>query len=98
MSKIKYLVAGVDNEELGKLIGNLVFGETQSDAEVIVSQQPVPRVFNLLPSGAAKEVSFAEFLTVTIQAERKKIADRSSGEGLIKNIVELKGKARPEIA
>ena len=88
MAKIKYLVTGIDNVVLGNVIGNLAIGELPGEADVLVLNEQTPKAYSIGVSGAAKEISFAEFLTATVATERKRQSQRSSGEKLIQEIVE----------
>jgi hypothetical protein len=88
MAKIKFLVTGIDNMVLGNLIGTLSIGELEGQAEVLVLAEPTPKTYTIGPNGGAKEISFSEFLTSAIGVERKKIIERSTGEKLIREVVE----------
>lgn len=87
MSKIKYLVTGIDNETMGSIIGTLAANELPGEADIVVVPNETPRAYAVNPAGAVREIPFSEFLGAAVMVERKKISERSSGENLIKEIV-----------
>jgi hypothetical protein len=92
MSKLKYLVVGMNNQELGQLINNLIGGEVEGPAEVLVCNGN-PQSFTLDPAtGAVKTLPFDKFLSDVVRHERRKLSLAGPGEALIKDIV----KARAE--
>lgn len=97
MSKIKYLVTGIDNQVLGSLIGTLAQGELPGEANIIVVPQETPKAYVIGNGGATREITFAEFLAATVAVERKKIIERSSGEKLIQDIVEKSASPDPAV-
>lgn len=97
MAKIKYLVTGIDNMVLGSVIGNLAIGELPGEADVLVLKEETPKAYAVTGNGSIKGIGFDEFLSATVGLERKRIAERSSGEKLIREIVEKSATPAPAV-
>jgi hypothetical protein len=97
MSRIKFLVTGINNEVLGSLIGTLAQGELPGEAEIIVVPQQTPKAYVIGNGGQTREIPFTEFLAATVAVERKKIIERSSGEQLIQEVIEKSSSHEPAV-
>lgn len=97
MSKIKYLVTGIDNQTLGGLVGTLIKGEIDGEAELICCQG-FPQAYKISDRGQVVELPFGTLLTELIREEKLARVKLEAGEKLVQNIVRLESKGRPEIA
>ncbi len=72
MSKIKYLVMGIDNQHLGGLVGTLIQGEIDRDAELICCEGS-PQAYKVGPNGQVVAMPFETLLTELVKKERAKL-------------------------
>lgn len=89
MSKIKYLVMGIDNTELSNIIGNLIQGEVQGNAEVLVSPTTIPTVYSVDGVGTVRRVDFDRFLSQAVVNSRRQIALQGPVEKAVQEAVKL---------
>lgn len=87
MSKIKYLVTGIDNTVLGNLVGLLIGGELESGNELVCCPGD-PKAYKVEGNGRVKAIPFDNLLSTLVMQERMRIGLNSNGEKLIQEIVE----------
>jgi hypothetical protein len=89
MAKIRYAVIGIDPKSLGNLIGTLARGEVEGPSDVVVLPAPQPIVYAVGEAGVSfREVAFNKFLADVVVKEQSRLRRESTGEELIKQIVE----------
>jgi hypothetical protein len=71
MAKIKYLVTGMNNQELGGLVGTLVGGELTGEAELLCCLGS-PKAYKVGASGQVTELPFETLLSDLVRKERVK--------------------------
>ena len=87
MSKIKYLVTGIDNTVLGNLVGLLIGGELESGNDLVCCPGD-PKAYKVADNGQVKEIPFDSLLSTLVLKERMRAGFNLSGEKLIRDIVE----------
>lgn len=77
MAKIKYLVMGIDNQHLGGLVGTLVKGEIDAQAEFLCCEG-IPQAYKVGSAGQVVAMPFETLLTELVKQERMKLARGNS--------------------
>ena len=98
MSKLKYLVMGIDGQALGGLVGALANGELDGQAEVLVMPTPAPQVYHTDRAGVVRQIDFETFLNAAVQTEKTRRLNAMPGEKLIKDIVKARADKEAEKA
>lgn len=94
MSKIRYVVMGIDENELGAMLGNLIQGELPEDAEVMVCPTTTPQVYSVDTVGTVRRVDFDRFLSQVVTNNRRQRAMQGPVEKVVQEMV----KANQEVA
>jgi hypothetical protein len=69
MSKIKYIVTGMNNQELGGLVGTLVKGELSEEAEILCCLG-TPQAYKVGAAGQVTALPFETLLSDLVRKER----------------------------
>lgn len=91
MSKIKYLVTGIDNTVLGSLVGLLTSGELESGNDLVCCPGD-PKAYKVDDNGQVRAIPFDTLLSTLVRKERMRIGFNlgGTGEKLIQEVVKVK--------
>lgn len=87
MSKIRFLVMGISEKELGGLIGSLIMGESDNNAEVMVCPTTPPKVYSIDGAGTARPIDFDRFLSQVVTSNRRQRAAQGPVEKAVQDVV-----------
>lgn len=93
MAKIKFVVMGINENELGAMIGNLIAGEAEGEAEVMVCPTTTPQVYSVDTVGTVRRVDFDRFLSQVVTNTRRQRAMQGPVEKAVQEMVKLNHEA-----
>jgi hypothetical protein len=95
MAKIKYVVTGMNNQELGGLVGTLIQGELAGNAELVCCVGS-PQAYKVVGAGQVVAIPFENLLSELVRTERRKL-EESQAQKLQQQAQEEANRALEEI-